>query len=678
MQFATITKITILSIHLFITDTENSDASSSSYGYRIEKRARRRAYNHTKNDTIISVADFFIDEGDMIELLYDNDDSNTHNANISLLRYLSQDDVLGSTFEAPEFACDQNDTEAVQIYCHGDILHVVMMLGLYKDSKTFVDKPLKKNPQDVVADFRKRFSATITEEDRERVKEFIADNFGVEGEELDECELSDWKEEPEALLTIEDSALRQFALEINYLWRNLCRTVKKEVKNNQQRYSLIYIPNEFIVPGGRFREYYYWDGYWIIKGLLISGMHTTTRRMIENFAYLIDKFGFIPNGGRVYYARRSQPPLFIPMVYEYYAATKDDEFLAKVIEAMEKELLFWKTKRTITIKKNGRNYTVFRYRADSNMPRPESYREDYETAENVLPSQKRSLWRDIASAAESGWDFSSRWFADRKSLETTETSSIAPVDLNAFMCWNMAILAHIHGHLGNVTRREQLNVERQAFVDTFTDIFYDNSEKAWFDVNLQTGTKNYEAYPSIAVPLFAECYRRMDRRMMTDVLNTLQRNGLLNYPGGIPVSLMKDTNQQWDFPNGWANVNHMIVEGLRRSYHYRMQQKAFDIAQKWVKLNYHGYLKDGKMWEKYDVSKLYTQKATGGEYEIQDGFGWTNGVALDLLVTYGKILSFHDQMKDGADGSTLPTQSNYLVCLLLLIVPHLLLTSAMI
>uniref|UniRef100_A0A0R3RTP1 Trehalase n=1 Tax=Elaeophora elaphi TaxID=1147741 RepID=A0A0R3RTP1_9BILA len=621
--------------------------------YYIMKRAKRRTNNITKNDTITTTNTLL----DQLELMTTTDNEETIETKLKH-RILDQNDILSSKFQAPEFACDRNHSEAAEIYCQGDILHVVMMLDLYKDSKTFVDKPLKKDPDEVIADFQKRFSNAITEEDREAVEQFIEDNFGAEGEELDEksivqskwdflpvkcrvyyrCELSDWKEEPERLLSIENNALRQFALQINYIWKDLCRTVKKEEKQ-PQRHSLIYVPHEFIVPGGRFREYYYWDGYWIIKGLLASGMQNTTRRMIENFAHLINNYGFIPNGGRIYYLRRSQPPLFIPMVYEYYSATKNDDFLAS-------ELLFWKTKRTVTLEKNGRNYTVFRYRADSNTPRPESYREDYTTAQHVLPSKKRILWRDIASAAESGWDFSSRWFADRKTMETCETSSIAPVDLNAFMCWNMAILAHIHGHLGNLTRRNELMKERYIFIDTFTDVFYDKTEKAWFDVNVRTGKRNHETYPSIAIPLFAECYQRLDTRMMTDVLNTLQRSQILNFPFGVPVSLIKGTNQQWDFPNGWANVNHMIIEGLRKSNYYRMQQKAFDIAQKWINLNYQAYLKDGKMWEKYDVTKPYEKKAEGGEYEIQDGFGWTNGVALDLLVTYGKLLSFKDQLEN--------------------------------
>ncbi|CAG9532404.1 unnamed protein product [Cercopithifilaria johnstoni] len=404
-------------------------------------------------------------------------------------------------------------------------------------------------------------------------------------------------------------------------------------------------------------------------------MQNTTRQIIKNFAYLINNYGFVPNGGRIYYLRRSQPPLFIPMVYEYYAATKNDDFLISVIETMEKELFFWKTKRTITLEKNGRNHTVFHYRADSNVPRSESYLEDYVTAQHVLSPKKHVLWRNIASAAESGWDFSSRWFTDRKTLETCETSSIAPVDLNAFMCWNMAILAHIHGHLGNLTRQNELNKERHAFIDTFTEVFYDKKEKVWFDVNIKTGKRNYETYSSTAIPLFAECYHRLDTRMVTDVLKTLQRSGILNFPFGVPASLIKGTKQQWDFPNGWPNVNHMIIEGLRRSNCYKMQQKAFDIAQKWINLNYQAYLKDGKMWEKYDVTKQYETKAEGGEYETQNGFGWTNGVALDLMVTYGKLLSFNDQVKNNTAWSTTNITTISLSFVLLLTMSLLLLIN---
>ncbi|VDK75556.1 unnamed protein product, partial [Gongylonema pulchrum] len=96
------------------------------------------------------------------------------------------------------------------------------------------------------------------------------------------------------------------------------------------RNSLIYVPEEFIVPGGRFREYYYWDAYWIVKGLAASGLRSAIKKMIINFVSLIDRYGFIPNGGRVYYLSRSQPPMIIPMAYEYYELTRDAQFIAEI------------------------------------------------------------------------------------------------------------------------------------------------------------------------------------------------------------------------------------------------------------------------------------------------------------------------------------------------------------
>ncbi|VDK84897.1 unnamed protein product [Litomosoides sigmodontis] len=549
----------------------------------------------------------------------------------------SDEDVTSSTVEVPEWACNENHSLSYIIYCQGELLHTVMMLNIFKDSKTFVDKPLKRDPTEIAADFKKKFPRDITANDREAVRQFIDENFDEEGHELEKCDLVDWEERPEKLLSIADPQLRQFALNVNAIWKSLCRTIKKDVMKYPQRYSLLYVPHEFIVPGGRFREFYYWDTYWVIKG-----MQETSRRMILNFEYLVKTIGFIPNGGRVYYLRRSQPPFFIPMVYEYYMATEDDEFLRSTMDTMEMasfsvlEFSFWKSSRMINVTINKRTYSVFHYRADSNVPRPESYREDYQTAERVDRQKRRKLWRDIASAAESGWDFSSRWFQNRKSMDTIVTSDIIPVDLNAFMYWNMKILAHLQGEIGNLTRRDELNRERSNFVDTFEAVFFDTREGAWFDLNLKTGEHYDDAYPSLAVPLFTECYHMLNSGMMVDVLETLQRKGLLQFPGGIPTSLMKGTNQQWDYPNGWAPINHMIIEGLRKSNNPTMQQRAFEIANKWINRNYALYQKDHKMWEKYDVAKEYVRAAKGGEYENQYGFGWTNGVVLDLLVTFSK------------------------------------------
>ncbi|VDM98476.1 unnamed protein product [Thelazia callipaeda] len=114
----------------------------------------------------------------------------------------------------------------------------------------------------------------------------------------------------------------------------------------------------------------------------------------------------------------------------------------------------------------------------------------------------------------------------------------------------------------------------------------------------------------------------------------IQISGAFEYPGGVPASLATDSREQWDFPNGFPPLIHMIIEGLRKSQNAAMQNQAYRLARKWVMSNYRVYKETKKMWEKYDVSGSYPHPGIGGEYEVQDGFGWTNGVILDLLTKY--------------------------------------------
>uniref|UniRef100_A0A914YEY7 Trehalase n=1 Tax=Panagrolaimus superbus TaxID=310955 RepID=A0A914YEY7_9BILA len=99
--------------------------------------------------------------------------------------------------------------------------------------------------------------------------------------------------------------------------------------------------------------------------------------------------------------------------------------------------------------------------------------------------------------------------------------------------------------------------------------------------------------------------------------------------------MTKYANEQWDFPNGWGNLNHMIVEGFRNSKSNKSQATAaFKIARKWINGNYKVFKATGSMWEKYDITGSYPSPGVGGEYKVQDGFGLTNGAILDLLITY--------------------------------------------
>jgi alpha,alpha-trehalase len=103
-------------------------------------------------------------------------------------------------------------------------------------------------------------------------------------------------------------------------------------------------------------------------------MRDTVRGMLENFLGMVRQYGFVPNGGRIYYTRRSQPPLLIPMVKSYMDAPKDIEFLKKNIDAIEEEFQYWIKNHTVLVVKDGIGYTLARYSAPSSGPRPESYR----------------------------------------------------------------------------------------------------------------------------------------------------------------------------------------------------------------------------------------------------------------------------------------------------------------
>ncbi|VDP10386.1 unnamed protein product [Heligmosomoides polygyrus] len=444
--------------------------------------------------------------------------------------------------------CDEfNAPGRYMIYCSGKLLQSVMAVKLYNDSKTFVDKPMKEGR--VGTD----------------VQKFVDEHFDEEGHEL--CELPDWVPYPPKFKDIVDDNMRAFALKLNVIWKDLCREVKPAVKDSPERFSIINVPNPFLVLGGRFREFYYWDS-------------------------------------------RSHPPLFSPMVYEYYQATRDKSFVREMLPIMEKEHDFWNRNRSLNIELDGEAVTMYQYRTPATVPRPESYREDVFHGERLQDeNRKRQFYQDIGSAAESGWDFSTRWFTDNKSLTSIETTNILPVDLNAFICYNMHIIGNLHGEVGE--RFSKFREPAQDFREKFEKVFWVEKAKGWYDYNLRTQRHNTGFYASMAVPLFTQCYEP------DDLYSKMEEMGVFGYKGGIPASLQPQSGQQWDFPNGWSPLNHMIIEGLRKSSDPRMQQKAFVLAQKWLLGNLHVFENDQAMWEKYDVVSSEPKLGGGGEYDVQ-------------------------------------------------------------
>ena len=302
-----------------------------------------------------------------------------------------------------------------QVY--GELFKEVQMSRIFPDGKTFVDCIPKKDPKEIVKDYL-------------RIKNNPAIKFSLE---LFVKENFEMPPAPPAVNYVQQE--KDVVMHIKNLWGALKREPDKKIEGS----SLLPLPFPYIVPGGRFREIYYWDSYFTMLGLKESGQADMIENMIKNFAYLIENYGHIPNGNRTYYIGRSQPPFFGAMV-QLLATIKDDKIYLNYLSALTKEYSFWmdgasklkvgQAYRRVVKLKDG---TILnRYWDDSNVPRQESWREDIETTEKSKRN-KIEMYKQLRAGAESGIDFSNRWFADGKNLTSIQVTNYIAVDLNALL-----------------------------------------------------------------------------------------------------------------------------------------------------------------------------------------------------------------------------------------------------
>ncbi len=409
---------------------------------------------------------------------------------------------------------------------------------------------------------------------------------------------------------------RSAAEHVEALWPVLQR--KSDIA--QSGSTLITLPSPYIVPGGRFREVYYWDSYFTMLGLAESGKFDIITNMLDNFAHLINTVGHIPNGNRTYYITRSQPPFFSQMV-ALLSNYEGDVVYEKYKVALRKEYEFWMEGQNATdtpIKHcvNTPSGIMNRYFDLGDTPRQESYREDYELVQKTKGGAK--MYRDLRSGAESGWDYTTRWFADGKTMETIETTNIIPVDLNALLYGLEEVLTRCYSDdLTFITVLKSSMNNRKEFLQ---DYAWNSEDMVFEDFNWvkqkQTNIKSL----AMVYPLF---FKMATQEQADGVAVYLKKHFLK--PGGLPATL-NHSGQQWDAPNGWAPLQWMAIKGLDN---YGHSDLAKTIAERWVRLNEKVYANTGKFVEKYNVEDM-TLEAGGGEYPVQDGFGWSNGVYLAL------------------------------------------------
>jgi alpha,alpha-trehalase len=427
---------------------------------------------------------------------------------------------------------------------------------------------------------------------------------------------------PAEIMNHYTSANKSIHQHLQDLWEVLTRVPGNEAG------TLIPLPFPYIVPGGRFREVYYWDSYFTALGLQVSKRVDIIQNMVDNFAYLIDTIGFIPNANRTYYLGRSQPPFFV-MLIELLSEEKGTAILLQYQTQLEKEYAFWMEgeKNVSATNRHHRRVvqlpdgsTLNRYWDDNDTPRPESYIEDVHLAKKT-DRKEETVFRHIRAAAESGWDFSSRWFKDGQTMETVQTTDLVPVDLNCLLLHTEEVLLEIYSlkkDSNSVRSFEDKIQRRKAAIQKYC---WNENKGFYFDFN-PIENKQSNLYSLAAVyPLFFLIADEVQAKQTAQVIEEkfLQ-------PGGVVTTPYK-TGQQWDAPNGWAPLQWITYKGLKNYGHLLL---ANLIKQRWMATNEKVYAQTGKMMEKYNVMDTGT-KAGGGEYPNQDGFGWTNGVYCKLL-----------------------------------------------
>lgn len=482
------------------------------------------------------------------------------------------------------------------------LYEAVQLSEIFPDSKYFVDCTPRKSTAEILAAYKQEKNEAGFE-----LKLFVARYFIL----------------PEEADTSYRSANKPLPEHLSDLWNVLTRTP------DEQGGTLIPLPHPYIVPGGRFREVYYWDSYFTMLGLQVSKKVDSIEHMINNFAYLIDTVGFIPNGNRTYYLGRSQPPFFALML-TILMEEKGENILLQYQKPLEKEYAFWMHGADeLTDSNTARQHCVRmpdgtilnRYWDIYDTPRPEAYIEDKHLAERS-GRNPAEVYRDIRAAAASGWDFSSRWFRDEQYMETIETTQIIPVDLNCLLCWHELMLAMIYSKTDKEKYHILLNRmgQRKKAIQTYCW----NEEKGfYFDYQFKDAKQTGKYTLAGMFPFFLSIaeYTQAER-----VATIIEEKFL--QPGGLLTTLTQ-TGQQWDAPNGWAPLQWIAYQGLKK-FPYHEDVTANKIRANWMRANEKVYAATGKMMEKYNVTDT-ENKAGGGEYPNQDGFGWTNGVYLKFL-----------------------------------------------
>lgn len=390
-------------------------------------------------------------------------------------------------------------------------------------------------------------------------------------------------------------------------------TVRLERKGNE---ALIGLPYEYFVPSikGAFQEMYYWDTYFASQGLLLCGREALVKNSVDNMFYLIDKFGYMPNGSAKGLLSRSQPPFLCMMVSDVYNAFHDNVWLDTAYRMLKKEYNFWMTERITETGLNqyGYNWAIGNHAGDAAMIRWRLSAYDFgdRTDDDIV--------RNVMCDAESGWDFNPRC-----DMHQTDYNY---VDLNSNLYYYEVKLAEFAKILGTGDEENFLKAAEER-KEKMRKLMFDGEK--FMDYNFKEKCRSDVFTCASFYPLWAGVASEEEAR------STVKNLGRIECDFGVAVCEKGDRKgvvYQWDYPNGWAPLHYIVVHALDR---YGYKEDAKRIAEKYTSSMEKIFAETKTLWEKYNVTEASIK--VNDEYKMPEMLGWTAGVYLDLLAYLGKF-----------------------------------------
>ncbi len=407
-----------------------------------------------------------------------------------------------------------------------------------------------------------------------------------------------------------------------------------------EEHGLLYLPQNYVVPGGRFNEMYGWDSYFITLGLLHDGEYDLARSMVDLFLYEIDHYGTVLNGNRTYMLGRSHPPLLTGMVLRVFQAQPDVNWLRSLLPLIEQYYFYWTVPPHLNPSTGLSHYNALGHGPAPEVlasERDEQGRTHYDRVltyyqQHSISDYDVSIYYDAEanrltdlfyqgdrSMRESGFDIS-----DRFGPFSADIIHYVPVCLNVLLHQMEQHIADIYRLVGQAEHGEswlQRAHQRHHRIDQF---LWDESAGQYFDYNFRIGKPRPYEFVTTFMPLWAGIASKAQAQKVVDNLPRFEA------PGGLLTSTHVSGNQ-WDAPFGWAPLHYFTIHGLHR---YGYHQEAERLTNKFVTLVTQEFERSGTIFEKYDVQRCsanVSDEIRFGYSSNEIGFGWTNGVILELL-----------------------------------------------